>query len=110
MGAAVATIAAELAVLAYQVFAVRGELDLRANLMGALPFVFIGIGMAALMRGVALLLGGHAPSVMGVLVEFCVAAVFYLLVSFAWCRLTHNDDFAHVLPRFATRSEEGNEA
>lgn len=106
MGAAIATIAAELAVLVYQVWAVRNELDLRANLLGALPFVVIGAGMAGLMRLVAFIMGGVATSVVGILVEFCVAALFYLLASFAWCRLTHNEDFARVLPRFAPWTEE----
>lgn len=101
MGAAIATIAAEVAVLVYQVVVVRKELDLLANLKGAIPFVFIGIGMVALMRVVAHVLGGMAPTVVGVLVEFCVAAAFYLVASFAWCQLTRNEDFARVFGRLA---------
>ena len=101
MGAAIATVAAEIAVLVYQVVVVRSELDLGANLRGLVPFVVIGVAMVVVMRLVAQLLGGMGPTVVGVLVEFCCAAAVYLVGSFAWCELTRNEDFARVLPRFA---------
>ena len=101
MGAAVATVAAEFAVLVFQCVVVRGELDLRGDALGALPFVVIGAAMFALMRVVATLLGGRAVSVVGLGIEFCVAAAFFLALAFGWCIATKNESFAKVFPRLA---------
>ncbi|MBR3316767.1 MAG: oligosaccharide flippase family protein [Atopobiaceae bacterium] len=101
MGAAIATIAAEVAVLVYQAVVVRKEFELRANLFGAIPFACIGVAMIAIMRMVAQLLGSTAPTVVGVLVEFVVAALFYLVASLGWCMVTRNEDFARVFGRLA---------
>ena len=49
-GAAVATVAAEAAVLAWQCARVRRELPLLSYLKGALPFLAVGAAMAALVR------------------------------------------------------------
>jgi O-antigen/teichoic acid export membrane protein len=101
LGAAFATVAAELAVLAYQAFCVRSELNLKRYVTGALPFVIIGAGMLVLMRLVSAALGAHAATILGILVEFCVAAAFYIAASCAWCIATKNEAFARIFPKLA---------
>ena len=101
MGAAIATVAAEVAVLVYQAFSVRHELDLRSYVIGAIPFVVIGISMTVLMRCVALALGAFAQTVPGLLIEFISAGVFFVVLVFAWCNARRDENFERVLPQFA---------
>ena len=83
MGAAMATVCAEVAVLAFQCWVVRGELPLADYLKGALPFLLIGCAMLACVRLVAFALGG--PSVAGLLVEIAVGVVAYTVLAIGWC-------------------------
>ena len=83
VGAAVATVCAEIAVLGYQCWAVKHELPLWGYLKGALPFFMAGCLMAAIVRAVARLLGG--PSIAGLLVEVAVGAGCYITLAIAWC-------------------------
>lgn len=85
LGAAVSTVAAEVAVLTVQCWVVRGDLPLAGYLRGALPFVAIGVAMVPVVRLVA----GVAPAgVAGLVLEVVAGGVFYGLVSLAWLAAT----------------------
>lgn len=102
MAAAFATVAAEISVLVAQALFVRGELDLARALVGALPFVTIGLAMTVVIRLLAWTLGtAGTASLFGLVLEVAVGGTFYLACSVAFCRLTHNEHFAQLFPRLA---------
>lgn len=102
MGAAVATVCAEIAVLSYQAFAVRGELDGRAYVRGALPFVGIGAIMFGVVRLVAVwLTGALGVGVISLLLEVLIGGIVYLALAFVYCALAKPDDFTHLFPGLA---------
>lgn len=99
---AVATVAAELTVLAAQSIAVRHELDLRGYLKGCLPFAIMGAAMFAIVRAFVFCVGHEIGSQFLLLcIEIAIGAGFFLFVSLAWCRVTRNEQFARLFPRFA---------
>lgn len=83
VGAAIATVCAEVAVLGYQCWVVRSDLPLWEYLRGALPFLVIGCVMAVCVRAIAGFLGG--ASVATLLIEIGAGAVVYALLSMCWC-------------------------
>lgn len=95
VGAAVATVCAEIAVLAYQCWVVRNDLPLWTYLKSALPFFGIGCIMVACVRIVARCLG--EPSIGGLLIEFAVGAVCYTALAVAWCVSTGKTDLMRRL-------------
>lgn len=102
MAAAFATVAAEISVLVAQALFVRGELDLTRALVGALPFMAIGLAMTVVIRLLAWALGtAGTASLFGLVLEVAVGGAFYLACSVAFCRLTHNEHFARLFPRLA---------
>lgn len=100
MAAAVATVAAELAVLLAQVWMVKGELDLASCLRGILPFVANGAIMLGVIRLVAAVMGKGAVSVIGLLFEIAIGIVVYLMLSLVWCLKTKNDHFYRLFGKW----------
>ena len=95
VGAAVATVCAEIAVLWYQCWVVRYDLPLRKYLNGAAPFFIIGCTMAMCVRLVASALG--EASVSGLLIEVLVGSVSYAFLSVVWCAASGKRDHLRML-------------
>lgn len=86
LGAAIATVVTEAAVLAYQCWAVRERISLVRYVRWAMPFVFIGFAMAMSVR----LLSGCLLDIWGLgwgvlIVEIAVAVFMYGGAAVAWC-------------------------
>lgn len=102
MGTAFATVAAEASILLVQAQLVRAELPLLEHLRDALPFTLIGLCMLALIRAVHFILALAALSPIVILViEVAVGGLSYLAVSFVYCRVTRNSQFARLFPKLA---------
>lgn len=101
LGASIATVAAEVAVLVFQAWVLRKELPLAQYALGMLPFLAIGTLMLVGVRAVSSLLGSAATTVAGLLVEVAAGGIVYLTLSYLWCRATKSDEFRRVLPRLA---------
>lgn len=102
LGASIATVAAEFSVLAAQSIMVRGELDLIGSLRGAIPFLLMGLGMLVIIRLIASLFGTLGlPTAATLVVEACVGSMFYLIASLTWSKVTSNEYFKRLFPRFA---------
>lgn len=86
LGAAVATVAAELAVLVFQCWVVKGELPVWRYVWDAVPFAVCGALMLVIVRLAAGLLG--APGVTSLCLEVGVGVIAYFLLAIAWCACT----------------------
>lgn len=101
MGAAIATIFTEAAVLGLQCLAVRKDLPLLSYLGGAVPFLFIGIIMTVALRILLVFL----ISLLGVgwillVIEILLAIVIYGGLSLCWCwRCGRLNDILSLLGR-----------
>lgn len=101
---AVATVAAEVTVLAVQSFLVSGELDLVACAQDAFPFLVMGLCMVALARALAGVLGSVGLSTaMTLIVEAVVSGLFYLATALLWSRQTRNPYFERLFPKLARK-------
>lgn len=100
LGAAVATVIAEITVLVVQAWIVRGELPLGKFFVGALPFCAIGVVMFASIRFTSLLLGLEASTITGILTEVAVGALVYLVLSFVWCTFSKNREFETIFGKY----------
>lgn len=83
LGAALATVCAEIAVLGFQCWVVREDLPLGSYLRGASPFIVIGLAMLAVVRIVSPLLGD--ATVVSLLIEICLGGVVYTVLALIWC-------------------------
>ncbi len=101
MGAAIATVAAEVAVMVFQACAVRKQLPLFSFVRGMLPYVVIGAVMFACIRLLAGVLGPSAATLGGLLCEVALGGVVYLVLSYTWCWATKSEELKRVLPRLA---------
>lgn len=101
LGASVATVVAELAVLLAQSWAVRGELPLKGFILGALPFVAIGCAMYCAIRLCAQFIGPVSATLPGLLTEAALGGALYLLLAYMWCWLTKSKELKAILPRLA---------
>lgn len=101
LGASVATVAAELAVLVLQSRAVRSDLPLGTYLRGALPFLAMGAAMYAAIRALSHAMGPHASTIPGLLAEIVCGGAIYVALSYAWCRAVRSPELKRVLPRLA---------
>ena len=104
MGAAIGTIVAETTILIVQVVYVRHELPLRSYVAGAIPFAIIGVMMFAVIR----LVGGPLISAMGVtvvclLLEILIGAIFYLAASLLYCLLSKSKQFKRLFGKYFRR-------
>lgn len=89
VGAAWATVAAELSVLVYQAWRVRADLPLLSYIKGVLPFVVIG----AVMYGAVRLYAGALAPVLGtgwvlLISEVLVGGAFFIAISLFYCAAT----------------------
>lgn len=100
MAAAVATVAAELTVLAAQMLMVRGELDLARVLGSVAPFVVIGAVMLGAVRLVAAIMGAGAATIYGLAVEVLVGVLAYLALAIGWCLFTKNGHFYQLFSKW----------
>lgn len=101
MGASIATVAAEVSVLAFQAWVVRKDLPLGAFARGIVPFVGIGLAMYAVIRLFAHGMGTHAATLGGLMAEVALGAVVYLVLSYVWCWVTKSAELKRILPRLA---------
>jgi O-antigen/teichoic acid export membrane protein len=99
-GAAWATVAAEAVVLAYQAHTVKGELDLKGSLKGALPFALIGLGMFLVLR---LLCKVLPMKVLLLIAEVLIGMLLYVVASLIWCYVTKSQELKELLPKVAGR-------
>lgn len=102
MGAACATVAAEVTVLFVQAWLVRGELPLYKELRDAVPFLVIGFSMLMLIRMLSSVFGASSiPEAVTLIAEIIIGAIYYVLVAFIFCRRTNNPQFARLFPKFS---------
>lgn len=98
MGAAVATIAAELSVLLFQALCVRKDLPLGRMAASAIPFVLSGIVMSASIRlAGARMVGIYDTSVLALAVEILIGSIVYVLLVCGYCLVTRNSHFLKLL-------------
>lgn len=94
IGAALGTLAAEVAVCLVQTFAVRGELPLGKWFLEAVPGLVIGIAMLLVIR----LAAGYLPSgVLGVLLEILIGAATFTILSVVYYLGTKNSYLTMLL-------------
>ena len=104
MAAAVATVAAELAVLVAQACMVHGELDLAGAACGVVPFMGIGVIMLLCLRYLSGVIGDFATTVPGLAIEVGAGLILYLALALVWCLATRNAYFFRLFGRwFRTR-------
>lgn len=94
VGAAIATVAAELTVLAYQCVVVRHDLPLLTYVRNALPFIAMAIVMFLVVRCVGSILGA---SVIGLLLEVVVGVIVYLAEVIVWCFFRERERITRLL-------------
>lgn len=99
LAAAVATVAAELAVLVAQAWMTRGEIGLSKCLVAVLPFVAIGLLMVFGIRLLAGLLSASAATIPGLAAEVLAGMALYLVMALAWCLATRNANFYRLFGR-----------
>ena len=112
MGAAISTVAAELAVMAVQGWSVRGELPLGTYAKNALPFAVIGAIMAVVIRTFSSWLDGlWGMTPAGLAIEFLVGATTFSVLAILWVVLSKDKNFeaafGRSLRRRASRDEAG---
>ena len=91
VGAAIGTIAAEIALCAYQVWCVRKELEIGLYILRGVPFVVIGVVMTLVLR----LIQRVIPyGVLNLLLLIAIGGAFYISFSFLYLLLT-KDKFSH---------------
>ena len=98
MGAAIATVISEAAVLVVQSWQVRKDLDLRLYLVRAIPFVVIGLVMAVIIRILGGWLGSllFGPAVLGI--QFVIGAAVYLTLALIWSARNERDQLISIFP------------
>ncbi len=102
MGAAISTVAAELAVMVAQGVAVRGELPLGRYARNALPFAVMGAIMVVAIRAFAGWLNGlWGMTAMGLALEIVVGAVVFATLALAWVLVSKDKNFRVVFGRGA---------
>ena len=99
MGAAIATVSAELTVLVAQSFVVRKELDILRFTSDAVPFFVSGILMFVIVRaasnGLTLVFGSSAFLL---LTEIVIGALSFLILSLAYCVIAKDDRVLQIIP------------
>lgn len=100
LGAAYATVAAELSVLLVQAYTVRRELELRQYLKDSVVFAAIGAVMFVSVRLVPNLARGYIKSGLSMLlVEVFIGAVVFIALSGIFFMITNDKRIAYVLHR-----------
>lgn len=102
VGAAYATVAAEVVVLLVQAWLVRNQLPLRQSLRDSIPFAIIGAIMFLLVRVIQLSISVFSLTEMAVLLlEVVAGGLIYICLAFFYCRVSNNSQFARLFPRLA---------
>jgi O-antigen/teichoic acid export membrane protein len=102
MGAACATVVAEVTVLVVQAWLVRGELPLLRELRDVIPFFLIGFIMLALIRATSIAFGAIAlPEAASLISEILIGAALYILLAILYCRRTKNPQFKRLFPNLS---------
>lgn len=102
MGAAIATVAAELAVAIVQSIVVFGELPLLCYLKNAIPFLAAGALMCCAVRFVAAQCNSlWGLSVQGLALEILVGAAAYICLMAIWCFISRDPHMAFIVRRTA---------
>ena len=96
IGAAVATVAAELFVSVVQSVLVGHALPLRTYIKDAIPFAVIGFVECVLVRFVGMTFGA---TVSGLCFQIAVGAVSYLALSFGWLKFSQDERLGLLLRR-----------
>lgn len=100
MGAAIATVAAEAAVLVAQASFARAELPLARYARNAVPFVVMGAIMAVCVRLAAGAFNGMwGMTPLGLALEIVIGAVVFSLLALAWCVISKDPNFAKLVRR-----------
>ena len=100
MGAAIATVTAELAVLASQMIFARGELPFGRYAKNAFPYAIIGALMFVAVRLTAGPFNSvWGLSIQGLVLEILVGIVVFLLLAVVWALLTHDSRARALLHR-----------
>lgn len=95
-GAAVATACAELAVSVAQSLFIGRALPLRRYLLDAVPFAVVGVAECACVRLVGSVMGA---TVSGLACQVVAGGAAYVLLSFLWLRLSHDERLGLLLRR-----------
>lgn len=101
MGAAVSSVASELAVMLVQGWYVRHELDLRSYAKEASPFLIVGIFMAVALRALNATILSSLNVFMAVVVEFLIGVVLYLVPVTVWVLHHDKDKVIYLFPKAA---------
>jgi O-antigen/teichoic acid export membrane protein len=94
LGAAIATVVAELTVLAYQCVVVRHDLPLLTYVRNALPIFAMAIVMFLVVRCIGIMLGA---SIVSLLVEVVVGAIIYFTEIIIWCYFRERERLMRLL-------------
>jgi O-antigen/teichoic acid export membrane protein len=98
MGAAISTVAAELAVAIVQSIVVFYELPLLRYLKNSIPFLVAGIIMCCAVRCVAVQCNSICNlSVQGLVLEILVGAAIYICLVSIWCFVTRDSHIAFFI-------------
>ena len=100
MGAAIATVSAEVAVLIAQAWTVRKELPFALYVRNAAPYLIISILMFATVRFAAYMLNGiWGFTALGLALEILIGIVSFTALTLIWCIATKDRHFAKLLKR-----------
>ena len=103
LGAAVATVASEMAVLVMQAWQVRADLDLSSCVGRAAPFLIFGLMMAFVVRLVGDLLSGSFVCGIVLAVQVLTGGVLYLMLAIAWSVRRERETLRQLFPRLCSR-------
>ena len=104
LGAAIATVAAELSVLIFQVLTVRNELPFGRYIRNAFPFLVIGMLMFFATRAVSvLLIDMFSVGALTLFLEIVFGVAVFIILTVLWCHLTKNEYYEKLLARVIKR-------
>lgn len=99
MGAAIATVATELAIMIIQVRFVFDELPFRDYARNALPYLVIGATMFVLVRITAAIFTTTLQGlpIAGLILEIAVGVLVFASLAITWCVATHDKHFTSLV-------------
>lgn len=100
VAAAIATVLAELTVLALQIYMVHDELDIFHTFLSVIPFVVFGVAMFLVVRVASAVLGGGLPSAVCLTIEVLTGMAVYLFLAIGWCLVTRNKHFYRLFSKW----------
>ena len=104
MGAVIATVAAEFTVMLAQMIIVRHELPLLKYISSSIPFLIIGVIMAAIVRFAAGILNAvRGLSLQGLAAEVILGAFIYIVLAGLWCIFSGDSHFSAFVSKKSRR-------